>query len=135
MSSLDSLSLCCLPSSRAGCPSPGPRPVRALRRGPAACLLRLALARWGPRWRGGGRAPGGAGRAPGGAARGVRAAHGVGASNSNFGLGRVSGLPIAGDLAQVVILLPSGGSDDQPLTLRGAPGRSPPTGRAMARRS
>jgi hypothetical protein len=39
-------------------------------------------------------------------------------SNSNFGLGRVSGLPIAYDLAKVVIPLPPGGSDDQPLTLR-----------------
>src|SRR2546427_7418517 len=56
-------------------------------------------------------------------------------SNSNFGLGRVSGLPIACDLAKVVILLHSGGSDDQPLTLRGSPGRSPTTGRAIARLS
>ena len=39
-------------------------------------------------------------------------------SNSNFGLGRVSGLPIAYDLAKVVIPLHPGGSDDQPLTLR-----------------
>ena len=46
-------------SSRAGCPSSGPRPVRALRCAPAAGLLCPALA---SRWRGGGRAPGGAGR-------------------------------------------------------------------------
>jgi hypothetical protein len=36
------------PSSRAGCPSPGPRPIQALQRGPAAYLLRPARAR---RWR------------------------------------------------------------------------------------
>ena len=63
MSSLDSLSLCCPPSSRAGCPSPGPRPVRALRREPTACLLRLALARWGRAGAAGGGLP---------VARGVR---------------------------------------------------------------
>ena len=39
-------------------------------------------------------------------------------SNSHFGLGRVSGLPIASDLAKVVIPFHQGGSDDQPLQLR-----------------
>ena len=41
---------CSPPSSpsRASCPSPGPRPVRALRRGPAACRLPIGLARGAP---------------------------------------------------------------------------------------
>jgi hypothetical protein len=44
------VSPCCSYLSSAGCPSPGTRLVRALRRGPAACLLRTELA---SRWRSG----------------------------------------------------------------------------------
>jgi hypothetical protein len=47
--------------SRAGCPSPAPRPVRARRRGPAACRLPIGLASGSPH------APVRRGRAPGGA--------------------------------------------------------------------
>jgi hypothetical protein len=47
--------------SRAGGPSPGPRPVRALRRGPAACRRPTGRARGSPH------APVRRGRAPGGA--------------------------------------------------------------------
>ena len=39
-------------------------------------------------------------------------------SNSNFDLGRASGLPITCDLGKVVIPFHPGGRDDHPLTLR-----------------
>src|SRR2546428_10360977 len=74
--------------SRAGCPSPGPRPVRALRRGPATCRLPTGLASGSPHApvrRGGGARGGGGKGAPHG--RGPAGGGGGGAGGAGAGGG------------------------------------------------
>ena len=73
--------------SRAGCPSPAPRPVRARRRGPAACRLPIGLASGSPH------APVRRGRAPGGAggyglAQGERTSERAAGGHGGDGRGR-----------------------------------------------